>query len=29
MHKANECVQVADVRRLAEIYTGVLRAVLA
>jgi succinyl-diaminopimelate desuccinylase len=29
MHKANECVQVADLRRLAEIYTGVLRAVLA
>jgi succinyl-diaminopimelate desuccinylase len=29
MHKANECVPVADLRQLVEIYTGVLRAVLA
>jgi succinyl-diaminopimelate desuccinylase len=29
MHKADECVPVADLRQLAEIYTGVLRAVVA
>jgi len=29
MHKADECVSVADLRQLAEIYAGVLRAVVA
>jgi len=29
MHKADECVPVADLRRLAKIYEAVLRAVLA